>query len=79
MKKIISLFPHLELLEFSLGPGYWYEDKELRKDIKIAHVKDWELVCPGLSSVIFMDGSTLEKKSGDWIEYPSNVFIGNTF
>jgi hypothetical protein len=57
-------------LEFAL----WAEhngDGDFPEDIKIAHhnkmalVKDWELTCPELEFVLFIDGSMLEKR-GTW-------------
>ena len=68
MKEIISLFPHLVELHFELWPP-WYKDGMIPEDIKMAHVKDWELACPELISVSFIDGSTLQKGSGEWILY----------
>ena len=67
MKKIVSLFPGLQYLIFDL----WYPKRrrngKIPDDIKMAHVKDWELRCPELISVSFIDGLTLRKGSGEWI------------
>ena len=56
MKKIISLFPDLLDLSFDLWASRHNGDGKIPEDIKRAHVKDWELACPGLISVSFIDG-----------------------
>ena len=58
MKKIISLFPHLDRLCFKLWPRH-KGDGKVPDDIKMAHARDWKLACPELSSVSYMDGSAL--------------------
>ena len=67
MKKIVSLFPDLRYLSFDL----WYPRRrrngKIPEDIKMAHVKDWELACPELNSVTFIDDSTLQRGSVEWI------------
>jgi hypothetical protein len=35
----------------------------------MVHVKDWELACPELNSVTFMDGSILERRGKVWRNY----------
>ena len=44
------------------------EDGKISEDIKMAYVKDWELACPKLRSVSFMDCSRLSKRSGEWTD-----------
>jgi hypothetical protein len=58
-------------LEFAL----WAEhngDGDFPEDIKMAHkmalVKDWELTCPELEFVSFIDGSMLEKRGNTWFD-----------
>jgi hypothetical protein len=45
-------------------------DKSIPENIKIAHAEDWELACPGLSTVLFIDGSTLQRRFGkyEWVD-----------
>ena len=70
IKKIISFFPNLSKLDFEVWPPLDIGDGNISGDIKRAHealAKDWELACPGLFSVSFIDGSTLEKDyGGSW-------------
>ena len=68
MKEIISLFPYLQELEFVLWAGH---ERTIPEDIKMAYVKDWELACPILSTVVFTDGSTLQRQEGEkgWFLY----------
>ena len=73
MKKVISLFPHLNELYFELWPPWCKGDRKIPDDIKMAHVKDWKLACPELRSVSFIDGSALLiRKSGsvEWSPFP---------
>jgi len=70
MKEIISLFPYLQDLEFILWAG---PDGTVSEDInlKMAYVKDWKLACHGLSTVVFTDGSTVQRQGQEkgWILY----------
>jgi len=66
IKKIIFSFPYLRELRFSHWSGY-SEDGKISEDIKMAHVKDWELACPKLRTVSFMDCSKLCNQFGEWI------------
>ena len=66
MRKFASLFPNLRYLMFDLW-NFWRRRNEIPEDIKIAQVKDWELACPELTSVTFIDGSTLHNGSEGWI------------
>ena len=68
MKEILSSFPNLYDLDFEFwSPGYWKKvDGKIPEEIKRAYVKDWELVCPKLISVSFVDGSILKKAQGEW-------------
>ena len=65
MKKIVSLFPDLHILTFSLWPGRNL-NRKIHEDIKMAWVKDWELVSPKLFLVSFTDGSNLRKRGNEW-------------
>lgn len=50
----------------------------ISEEVKRAHealAKDWVLACPGLISVSFIDGSTLEK-DGSW---ESEWFLAESF
>jgi hypothetical protein len=40
---------------------------KIPEDIKMAHLKDWELASSELLLVSFIDGSILQKVSGEWI------------
>jgi len=53
-------------------------DGDISGDVKRAHealVKDWELTCPELASVSFIDGSTLEKDENEWFLSDCGFFI----
>lgn len=65
MKKIVSRFPDLYELNFNLWPGRNRNGEIILEDIKMARVKDWELACPKLILVSFIDGSMLQKR-GNW-------------
>ena len=72
MKKIVSLFPELDELEFEFWfPGPLDNGDVIPRDIKMALnlVKDWELeyACPKLISVSFIGGLMLRKRSSEWI------------
>ena len=73
MKKIIALFPCLKELYFKLWPPWHKGDEEIPNDnnLKIAHVKDWKLACPRLTSVTFIDGLTLQIRKGstEWSSF----------
>ena len=67
IKKTISFFPYLTKLIFEVWPPLDISDGNISGDVKGAHealADDWELACPGLTLVSFIDGSTLEKD--DW-------------
>jgi hypothetical protein len=56
-------------LEFELWAGDNGDEAEViasETAHKMAQVKDWELACPKLNTVTFMDGSTLEKGGEVW-------------
>ena len=67
VKKIVPLFPNLRYLKFN----HWYpkprRNGKIPENIEMTrwHMKDWELACPELISVSFMDGSTLQKGTGE--------------
>ena len=70
VKKIISLFPNLLELEFDLWPPWRNVDVGMvSEDFRMAQLKDWELACPKLSTVSFLD-LTLRKtgSSESWLE-----------
>lgn len=67
MKKIVSLLPDLDKLNFGLWPPWHNVDGKIPKDIKMNQLRDWELACPKLLSVSFLDGSKLQKR-GAWVE-----------
>ena len=55
-------------MDFEVWPPLDIGDGNISEDVKRAHealAKDWVLACPGLISVSFIDGSTLEK-DGSW-------------
>ena len=70
MKKIISLFPYLLDLDFGLWPSRRHNVKvgKIPEDFRMAQLKDWELACPKLSRVSFLDGLILQKtRSSEWL------------
>jgi hypothetical protein len=57
-------------LAFEIWAGH-NGDEDFREDItKMAHkmalVKDWELACPELNFVAFIDGSIVERTGNIW-------------
>jgi hypothetical protein len=55
-------------LNFVRWPSWDNEDINIPENIKMAYVKDWELACPGLSLVLFIDGSTLRRGfKNEWV------------
>jgi len=69
VKEFISFFPNLEVLVFFGRPD---RDENLvpyiTEDVRMAHVKEWEVVCPKLDSVTFMDDSHFYKGiDNEWI------------
>ena len=69
IKEIIPLFPSLSKLDIEVWPPLDIGNGNISGAVKRAHealVKDWELVCPELVSVSFIDGSTLEKDDNEW-------------
>jgi hypothetical protein len=59
----------LKFVRWPFSVGCDNGDKNIPENIKMAHVKDWELACPGLRSVSFIDGSMLQKMGIHWGPY----------
>ena len=70
VKNFISLFPDLLDLDFDLWPPWYRVDVgKVPEDFRMAQLKDWEVTCPKLVSVSFLDGLIYQKMgSSEWLD-----------
>ena len=71
MKEVLSFFPGLLAVRFFLWPEHdGNAVPKIPEHVMIAHAKEWEVVCPELDSVTFLDRSTFYKgkRTNEWAQ-----------
>jgi len=70
LKQLLPFFSSLKGLIFDLWPvDDGKTEPKIPENVKLACVKEWEVLCPDLNVVKFMDGVTLQKRHNetDWV------------